>query len=98
MGQSLDCLKVQGTEVSDERKYRYFSNMENVLLLIDGRCSTFFDDGRNFSKQRLEWNLYELHKFISEGETSFQFAIMMIRTRLTTTFFDEIYGKFHQSK
>ena len=82
MGQSLDCLKGQGTVVSDEveildifRVWKTFVVNRRTLFNLFRRWKKYF------VKQRLEWNLYNLYRFISENKISFEFAIMMIRTR-----------------
>ena len=98
MGQSLDCLKGQGTVVSDEveildifRIWKTFVVNRRTLFNLFRRWKKYF------VKQRLEWNLYNLYRFISEGETSYQFAIMMIRTRRQLPFFliRKLISSFH---
>lgn len=73
MGQSFDCLKGKETEVSDE------VNISDIFRIW--KTAVVNRRRKLFAKQRLEENLYELHKFLSEGNASFQFARMMIRTR-----------------
>lgn len=98
MGQSFDCLKGQETEVFDELDISDFFRIWKTFVVNRRTLSNLFRRWKNFfAKHRLERNLYALHKFISDGETYFQFGIMMIRTRRQLPFFliRKLISRFH---
>lgn len=78
-------MKGEGTDVSDEVNLSYIFQLWKMSVVNRRSLLPLVTPLRrwkkSFAKQRLEGNLYNLHTFLSGGETPYQFVIMMIRTR-----------------